>query len=219
MDKEDLNNQAFHWENKFTNKPEMFGSSPSAAALISAKMFKRENVNNILELGAGQGRDCLFFAKNNFYIQALDYSYSGVKSIIKKANLLNLSQFITAKCYDVRKQLPFNDNTFDSCFSHMLYCMAFTTKELEFLSNEIHRVLKPGGLNVYTVRHTGDADYGTGIHRGEDLYETGGFIVHFFSQEKVKLLSAGYKIINVENFEEGTFPRKLFRVTLKRNIK
>ena len=71
MDKEDLNNQAFHWENKFTNKPEMFGSSPSAAALISVKTFKRENVNNILELGAGQGRDCLFFAKNNFYIQAL----------------------------------------------------------------------------------------------------------------------------------------------------
>ena len=65
MNKKDLNNQALHWESKFTNKPEMFGSSPSAAALISAKMFKRENINNILELGAGQGRDCLFFAYDN----------------------------------------------------------------------------------------------------------------------------------------------------------
>ena len=98
----------------------------------------------------------------------------------------------------------------------MLYCMAFTTKELKSLSNEIHRVLKPGGINIYTVRHTGDADYKTGVHRGEDLYETGGFIVHFFSKEKINKLSTGFKILNIENFEEGNFPRKLSHVTLKK---
>ena len=42
----------------------------------------------------------------------------------------------------------------------MLYCMALTVEELEFLSSEIKRVLKPDGLNVYTTRHTGDAQYG-----------------------------------------------------------
>ena len=129
---------------------------------------------------------------------------------------LNLSQFITAKCHDVRKSLPFNDESFDSCFSHMLYCMAFTTNELENLSKEINRVLKPGGLNIYTVRHTGDADYGVGTHRGEDLYETGGFIVHFFSKEKIKHLSTGFEILNIESFEEGKLPRRLFRVTLRK---
>ena len=36
----------------------------------------------------------------------------------------------------------------------MLYCMALTTSELEFLSKEILRALKPGGLNFYTVRNT-----------------------------------------------------------------
>ena len=194
----------------------MFGSSPSFAAIAASKVFKRENVNNILELGGGQGRDSLFFARKGFRIDVLDYSYSGIATINKKANILNLSQFITAKCHDVRKSLPFKDESFDSCYSHMLYCMAFTTNELENLSKEINRVLKPGGLNIYTVRHTGDADYEVGIHRGEDLYETGGFIVHFFSQEKIKLLSVGYKIINIDNFEEGSFPRKLSRITLKK---
>jgi len=94
--------------------------------------------------------------------------------------------------------------------------MALTTKELQFLSDEILRVLKNGGVNIYTTRHTGDGDYKNGIHRGEDLYENDGFIVHFFSKEKVQQLSNGFDIVNIENFEEGEFPRKLFRVTLKK---
>ena len=98
----------------------------------------------------------------------------------------------------------------------MLYCMALTTKELQFLSDEILRVLKNGGVNIYTARHTEDGDYKNGIHRGEDLYENDGFIVHFFSKEKVRQLSNGFDIVNIENFEEGKFPRKLFNVTLKK---
>ena len=94
--------------------------------------------------------------------------------------------------------------------------MALTTKELQFLSDEILRVLKNGGVNIYTVRHTGDGDYKNEIHRGEDLYENDGFIVHFFSKEKVQQLSNGFDIVNIENFEEGEFPRKLFHVTLKK---
>ena len=35
----------------------------------------------------------------------------------------------------------------------MLYCMAFSFDQLKFLSSEIHRVLKPGGLNIYSVRN------------------------------------------------------------------
>ena len=94
--------------------------------------------------------------------------------------------------------------------------MAFTTKELKFLSNEIHRVLKNSGVNIYTTRHTGDGDYKNGIHRGEDLYENDGFIVHFLSKEKIYQLSKGFELLSIENFEEGKFPRKLFQVTLQK---
>ena len=55
-----------------------------------------------------------------------------------------------------------------------------------------------------------------GIYRGEDLYENDGFIVHFFSKGKVKQLSNGFDIVNIENFEEGELPKKLFCVTLKK---
>ena len=216
MDKKILDKQAQHWENTFINRPETFGVSPSAAAIRAAEIFNKKDITNILELGAGQGRDTLFFAQKGFHIQVLDYSQTGLDNIIKKAKTLGVDKLITGKIHNVRNPLPFTDKKFGGCFSHMLYCMALTTKELKFLSDEIHRVLKNGGVNIYTVRHTGDGDYKNGIHRGEDLYESSGFIVHFFSKEKVKQLSNGFDIVNIENFEEGKFPRKLFRVTLKK---
>ena len=94
--------------------------------------------------------------------------------------------------------------------------MALTTAELTALSAEILRVLVPGGLNVFTVRTNQDAHYGAGIHRGEDMYEAGGFIVHFFDRAKVESVSKRFEIASLEEFEEGGLPRKLFLVTLRK---
>ena len=212
MDQKELDQQSQHWETSFLNKPEMFGLEPSVAAIKAIKSFKEENIKNIVELGAGLGRDTIFFAKNSIQVEALDYSKKSIESITNKSIKLNLTNFIKPKVFDVRKKLPFEENSIDACFSHMLYCMALSNSDLVNLNNEICRILKPGGINIYTVRHTGDGDYKNGIHRGDDLYENDGFIVHFFSKEKVNQLSKGFKILEIEKFEEGKFPRKLFIV-------
>ena len=216
MDKEILNQQSQHWEENFSNKPEMFGLEPSIPAKKSLKLFQNQNISKIIELGAGLGRDTIYFAKNSIHVVALDYSQSGIEAINQKAKKNSLSNFITTNFFDVRKKLPFEDNSVEACYSHMLYCMALTTSELENLNNEIYRVLKPNGTNIYTVRHTKDGDYKNGIHRGEDLYEKDGFIVHFFSEKKVKSLLKGFKNISIDLFEEGSFPRKLFLVCNKK---
>lgn len=216
--KEILKGQKDHWNKMFKNNPEMFGRKPSEPARKAAECFKKEGISNILELGGGQGRDTLFFARTGFQITVLDYSHEGIKAITEAANASGLSERVTAQDHDLRAPLPFADESFDACYSHMLFCMAFTTPELEFLASEVRRVLKPGGLVVYTVRHTGDAHYRSGIPRGEDMYETGGFIVHFFSREKVELLAKGCEILGIDRFEEGELPRKLFRVTQRKEI-
>lgn len=213
-----LDAQQNHWETTFSRKPEMFGAEPSDAGRKAAVLFKSESKTKLLELGSGQGRDTLFFAREGFLVTALDYSQAGADALAAKARASGLSQNVTVYRHDVREPLPFQDNSFDACYSHMLYCMALTTPELEHLSREVRRVLEPGGLNIYTVRHTGDSHFGTGIHRGEDLYEVGGFIVHFFSRQKVEHLASGFQIISIDEFEEGGLPRKLFRVTLRKEI-
>ena len=194
----------------------MFGLEPSFPAKKAIELFKEHKIKKIIELGAGLGRDTIFFAKNSIHVEALDYSPSAIKVINEKAEKQNLSNYISTKIFDIRKKIPFKDNSVDACFSHMLYCMALTNIELESLNNEICRVLKPNGINIYTVRHTSDGDYRKGIHRGEDLYENDGFIIHFFSKDKVNSLLKGFQNLEIENFEEGNFPRKLFIVYNKK---
>ena len=210
MDQKKLNQQSQHWENNFSSKPEMFGLDPSLSAKKALKLFQEKNIKSVIELGAGLGRDTIFFGKNLIHTIALDYSPSGIKVIDQKIKKANLSKYISSKLFDVREKLPFEDNSIDACYSHMLYCMALTTDDLVKLNNEIKRILKPGGINIYTVRHTNDGDFQNGNHIGEDLYENDGFIVHYFSEEKVNSLLNGFKNISLEKFEEGTFPRKLF---------
>ncbi len=190
----------------------MFGLTPSLSAKKALKLFQEKKINKIVEIGAGLGRDTIFFAKNSIHTTALDYSASGIKAINQKTNKENLSNYITTKLFDVREKLPFEDNSIEACYSHMLYCMALTTNDLEKLNNEILRILKPEGINIYTVRHINDGDFQKGIHRGEDLYENDGFIVHYFSEKKINSLLNGFRNISLEKFDEGTFPRKLFFV-------
>lgn len=218
MTKAPLNAQQDHWERTFEKNTDMFGTEPSHPGCKAAELFKKEGKRRILELGAGQGRDTLLFAQEGFEVYALDYAQKGTEEIKIKANRRGLSQSVVVHQHDVRQPLPFDDDFFEGCYSHMLYCMALTSSELEFLSKEIWRVLKVEGLNFYTVRNTMDANYRTGIHRGEDMWEIGkGFIVHFFSEEKIARLAKGYEIVDVEEFEEGELPKKLFAVTLRKS--
>ena len=193
----------------------MFGLDASEPAKKSLKIFQEHNINTIIELGAGLGRDSIFFSLNNFSVTSLDYSKSGINIINKKINKNKLKN-INTKVFDVRQKLPFEDNSIDGCFSHMLYCMALSNQDLFNLNKEICRILKPQGLNIYTVRNEHDGDYRKGIPRGEDMYENDGFIVHFFNKKKIDNLIDGFQNIKLESFEEGKFPRKLYFVVNKK---
>ena len=195
----------------------MFGLEPSLPAKKALNIFKEKNYSKIVELGAGLGRDSIYFGKNSINVTALDYSENGIKIINEKIKKENLTSSISTLKFDIREDLPFETNSVDACYSHMLYCMALTQIDLDKLNNEIHRILKPGGINIYTVRNTDDGDYKKGIHRGEDLYEIDGFIIHFFSKDKILSLTSGFKNLSIDYFEEGSFPRKLYFICNKKN--
>jgi len=212
-----LDAQHEQWQSTFVSRPEMFGVEPSYPARQTAARCEHEGRRTILELGCGQGRDALFFAGCGFQVTALDYSERGLQDLRAKAEQAGLSLRLNTVSHDIRTPLPFDEGSFDVCFSHMVYCMALTTAELKTLSDDIHRVLKPGGLNIYTARNTADSDYRSGIHRGEEMYELeGGFIVHFFTRKKVEWLAENFELVGVEQFEEGGLPKRLFLVTLRK---
>ena len=216
MDKKLLDLQSQHWESNFSSKPEMFGFEPSYSAKKALEIFKKNNITNIIELGAGLGRDTIFFAQNGIYVHAIDYSLSATNTIKKRSKENNLADLIKVENYDIRKKLNCDNENFQACYSHMLFCMALTNQDLKDLNKEILRVLKKDGLNIYTVRNHTDGDFKKGTHRGEDMYEMNGFIVHYFSENKIKSLLDGFINISIENFDEGRFPRKLSLVINKK---
>ena len=211
------NGQNAHWEKTYSGEPLFFGNESSEFGRVAADLFKREGVRSALELGCGQGRDTLLFAREGFHVTALDYSEAGLLCLQGSAREAGGSDRIITRHFDVRKPLPFPDVSFDACYSHMLICMELSTAELTFLFGEICRVLKPGGVTLYSVRNTFDKQFGTGTHKSEDMYEIdGGFVVHFFSEEKVRELAAGFEIVEVRRMKEGDLPKELFGVALRK---
>ena len=57
----------------------MFGKGPSIASVYSGKIFKSHRISKVLEMGAGQGRDTLYLAKQGFKIDSLDYSKKAIE--------------------------------------------------------------------------------------------------------------------------------------------
>jgi SAM-dependent methyltransferase len=208
--------QRRHWSATFADHPDMYGEEPSDAAVAAADAFAAAGVQKVLELGAGQGRDTLYLARRGFHVQALDYASEGVEAIEAKAAAAGLADRVSVGLHDVRNRLPVADAAVDASYSHMLLCMGLTTPELERLVADLRRVLRPDGLVVYTVRTTEDAHYGAGLAHGDDMYEHGGFVVHFFDRELVEHLASAFELLDVTEFAEGELPRRLERVTMRR---
>ncbi|WP_249938677.1 class I SAM-dependent methyltransferase [Streptomyces mirabilis] len=205
--------QREHWQHTYSAHPGMYGEQPSDPADHAADVFRTAGARDVLELGAGHGRDALYFARSGFTVQATDFSAVGLGQLTHAARTQGLGDRVATVTHDVREPLPLADSSVDAVFAHMLLCMALSTAEIHALVGEVRRVLRPGGTFVYTVRHTGDAHYGTGTAHGDDIFENGGFAVHFFDRDLVNALADGWILNDVHAFEEGDLPRRLWRIT------
>ncbi len=191
----------------------MYGAHPSAPGLHAIAVFRATGARDVLELGAGHGRDALSFARQGFTVRALDFSATGLQQLREAAAASGVGQRVSTTVHDVHQSLPLPDASVDGVFAHMLLCMALSTEQIHAVVGDVRRVLRPGGVFVYTARHTGDAHYRAGTPHGDDIYESGGFAVHFFTRGLVDALADGWTLVEVHPFEEGDLPRRLWRVT------
>jgi SAM-dependent methyltransferase len=204
------------WSETFATRPDFLGSDASEPGRAALARFASARVADIVELGPGQGRDTLLFAQHGHNVIALDYAQAGLDQIMVKAEAMGVGSAVRTVIGDVRDPLPLPDASVDAAYAHMLLCMALATDEIEGLVGEIRRVLGPGGLFVYTVRTKADAHFRVGIDHGDDRWETGGFIVHFFDRELIDGLAKGFEILEVAEYDEGRLPRHLAAVTMRK---
>jgi ubiquinone/menaquinone biosynthesis C-methylase UbiE len=102
----------------------------------------------ILDIGCGNGRNSLPFAKKGFKCYGIDFSKAMIKEAGKFAKRNGMK--INLKVADQGK-LPFKDGTFDYCISNAaLHHIETEIVRLRALK-EIKRVLKPEGQAIISV--------------------------------------------------------------------
>jgi len=204
------------WNNIYKSDSTFFGEEPSNFALLCINHMKTNNIQKVLELGAGHGRYTTFFASNGIEVQAVDYSIVTIELLDKITKEKRLP--IKPRIFDVRRALPFPDGYFDAVYSHMLLNMRLSLDELHFIFSEISRVLKPKGLNFFSVRNQNDNSYGKGIEIDKGIYDINGFQIRFFTEKEIHDLveAGGFEILWIkEEYEE---PVTLYIVSSKKTL-
>jgi SAM-dependent methyltransferase len=87
----------------------------------------------------------------------------------------------------------------------MLLNMKFSLDDLHFIFSEIRRVLKPKGLNFFSVRNHNDKSYGKGREIDKGIYDINGFQIRFFTEKELQDLTTegGFELLWIkEEYEE-----------------
>lgn len=108
---------------------------PSVFAKDFAKLMKKHKVDNVLEVGCGNGRDSILFAKSGFEVTSIDIVPKAVE--LAKTNAGKAKEDINFKVASVEK-LPFDDASYGAVFTLSVLHSTNLKKSLP----EIHRVLK-----------------------------------------------------------------------------
>ncbi|MET8864386.1 class I SAM-dependent methyltransferase [Nonomuraea sp. NPDC004580] len=141
----------------------------------------------ILELGCGSGRDAVHLQSLGHTVTASDFSEFAVRENVHAWRTSGVRFLIQ----DLRTPLAFPVGAFDAVYAR-LSLHYFSDSVTRDIFREVHRVLRPGGLILFSCRSIDDPLYGQGEKLGPQLYRSGGQVRHFFSEWYTRqVLSAG----------------------------
>jgi SAM-dependent methyltransferase len=195
------------WDEIYSTDNSFLGDQPSVLAREAILFFERFGCKRVLELGCGQGRDAIFFARNNLEVRAYDSSKISVSQLNENARRLGFAERIKASQIDLSRELPkIERDAVDAVYSNLFLCMPFSDEELQKLFDFIHRILPGGGrgLHIFSIRDKNkDKSFGKGKVIGKDTFDIDGFKVRFFTKEEILCFANGFRTVETrEDYEE-----------------
>ncbi len=151
----------------------------------------------LLELGAGQGQDTRFFARNGIEVTSTDISSKALEENKKKLpdELKDKVKIIET---DTSKPLNFEDESFDVVYAH-LSLHYFDAKTTRKIIQEVYRVLKPCGLFMMLNNAVTDPEYGQGEKIEDDYFFINDKKKRFFSTTSIKSFLDGFETVLLDD--------------------
>jgi SAM-dependent methyltransferase len=157
----------------------------------------------VLELGCGLGYDTRWLVQAGGQVTALDGS---AVALDRLAAALPGPEYVHHR---LPALLPFPDVLFDAVVAG-LSMHYFPWDDTLAIMQEVHRVLRPGGLLVLAVNASGDAEFGysRGVEVEPGLFTFDGRRKRFFTEADCRrLLATGWDLLALLPLEEQRYGR------------
>jgi len=165
-------------------------------------MLQQENKQSLLEIGAGHGRDSIFFQEQGFAVTCIDLSPEMVRQCQQKG--------LTAFIMDM-VNLEFEQASFDAVYALNSF-LHLSKQEFPIALKKVYRVLQPGGL--FYLGLYGGVDF-------EGIWENDSYIpkrfFSFYTDENLKkILSDLFGILYFRSIVFGEETRDFQSIILKK---
>ena len=177
---------------------------PLAKVCALAEEMRRRGMRRVLDLGCGSGRHTVYLAKQGLTVCALDIS---VEALARTAEWLAGEGLSASLQQAGMTALPYRDGVFDCVVSVSVLHHA-TMADIRTALGETRRTLRPGGLLFARECATGDYQEGRGVEIEESTFvapddaDQPRVPHHFFSEEEVKALLKGFRLIELDRVEK-----------------
>lgn len=226
-----------------TNRQDFWESEYKAKDVPSSRTFEPSGVlkkyvegsrffkygNTAVDLGAGNLRNSIYLAENNFEVFAYEWIQAATNLGLQVAGERGLGNKIKVFNQPLTEKLSNEDFSVDLVIDMMvLHCLK--KEEREFISSEIQRVLKPGGIYLlFTIAAEGDQfDKLKQENPGEDensyRFEHNNFTIEekAFTKEEIAILFSNLNLVDFErivhqsNAFGGVFERIYYCFTMQK---
>ena len=188
-----------YWKKRVERKEKQ---APTEFAKHCLNFLEDRKCTSLLDLGCGDGRDSIFFAKQGYEVTAVDVSPIALQILQKKIDEENIKN-IRVMEQDILN-IEFPENSFDIIYAH-LSLQYFLDKETTEVFKNIHKILKKGGFLFIKCKSTEDEDFGKGKMFETNVYVTReNYVRHFFDERYMREKLQGFTTLNIEK-TTGTY--------------
>lgn len=198
------------WDREFTITnaiPSSKRTEPAKALLLFREMLGLGASTRVLDVGAGNGRNAIYLAKQGCHVTAIDSSESALGEMRRRVESANLRESVAIVQHSLgATPVPFPDDSFDFVLDAYVSCHFLADETRHRFWRDMNRIAKPVGYLLSIVFSHEDEYYGRFLTESPDgsLVQdpVNGIWKRLYSEVEIKGFVANYfEIVYFAKFE------------------